>query len=79
MSVADKVKSIIVEVAGVPEEYVTPEATFLDDLGMDSLDAVELIRAFEEEFEISIGDVEVEDIDTAGQALIFIEERLKNK
>ena len=52
MAVADKVKSIIVEQLGVDEEEVTPDASFVDDLGADSLDTVELVMAFEEEFGI---------------------------
>ena len=54
MAVADKVKSIIVEQLGVDEEEVTPDASFVDDLGADSLDTVELVMAFEEEFGIEI-------------------------
>jgi acyl carrier protein len=56
MAVADKVKSIIVEQLGVDEEEVTPDASFVDDLGADSLDTVELVMAFEEEFGIEIPD-----------------------
>ena len=55
-SVADKVKSIIVEQLGVDEEEVTPDASFVDDLGADSLDVVELVMAFEEEFGVEIPD-----------------------
>jgi acyl carrier protein len=56
MAVAEKVKSIIVEQLGVDEEEVTPDASFVDDLGADSLDTVELVMAFEEEFGIEIPD-----------------------
>ena len=62
MAVADKVKSIIVEQLGVDEEEVTPDASFVDDLGADSLDTVELVMAFEEEFGIEIPDEDAEKI-----------------
>ena len=62
MAVADKVKSIIVEQLGVDEEEVTLEASFTEDLGADSLDIVELVMAFEEEFGIEIPDEEAEKI-----------------
>jgi acyl carrier protein len=62
MAVADKVKSIIVEQLGVDEEEVTPDASFVDDLGADSLDTVELVMAFEEEFNIEIPDEDAEKI-----------------
>ena len=74
MAVADKVKSIIVEQLGVDEEEVTPDASFVDDLGADSLDTVELVMAFEEEFDINIPDDAAEKIQTVGQAIKFIEE-----
>ena len=60
MAVSDKVKSIIVEQLGVDEEEVTPDASFVDDLGADSLDTVELVMAFEEEFGIEIPDEDAE-------------------
>ena len=60
MAVADKVKSIIVEQLGVDEEEVTADASFVDDLGADSLDTVELVMAFEEEFGIEIPDEDAE-------------------
>ena len=62
MAVADKVKSIIVEQLGVDEEEVTADASFVDDLGADSLDTVELVMAFEEEFGIEIPDEDAEKI-----------------
>ncbi len=77
MAVADKVKSIIVEQLGVDEEEVTPDASFVDDLGADSLDTVELVMEFEEEFDITIPDEEAEKIQTVGQAIQYIEERTK--
>ena len=72
MAVADKVKSIIVEQLGVDEEEVTPDASFVDDLGADSLDTVELVMAFEEEFGIEIPDDAAEQIKTVGNAIDFI-------
>ena len=74
MAVADKVKSIIVEQLGVDEEEVTPDASFVDDLGADSLDTVELVMELEEEFDINIPDDAAEKIQTVGQAIKFIEE-----
>ncbi len=73
MSVADKVKSIIVEQLGVDAEEVTPEASFTDDLGGDSLDIVELVMAFEEEFDIEIPDEEAEKISRVKEAIAYIE------
>ena len=73
MAVADKVKSIIVEQLGVDEEEVTPEASFVDDLGADSLDTVELVMAFEEEFGVEIPDDAADSILTVGDAVKFIE------
>lgn len=68
----DKVKNLIVEQLGVEEEEVTIEASFIDDLGADSLDIVELIMALEDEFEIEIPDSEAEKITTVGSALDYI-------
>jgi acyl carrier protein len=76
MSVADKVKSIIVEQLGVDAEEVTMDASFTDDLGADSLDIVELVMAFEEEFGIEIPDEEAEKIGRVKEAVSYIE---KNK
>jgi len=73
MAVADKVKSIIVEQLGVDEEEVTPDASFVDDLGADSLDTVELVMAFEEEFGCEIPDGAAEKITTVKNAISFIE------
>jgi acyl carrier protein len=74
--IADKVKKIVVEHLGVEESKVTPEASFIDDLGADSLDNVELVMAFEEEFDIEIPDDAAEHIQTVGDAVKFIGERL---
>ena len=71
--VGEKVKKIIVEHLGVDEAKVTDEASFIDDLGADSLDTVELVMAFEEEFGSEISDSEAEKILTVGDAIRFIE------
>jgi acyl carrier protein len=71
-SIEDKVKSIIVEQLGISEDEVKPEASFIDDLGADSLDIVELVMAMEEEFEIEIPDEEAENIKTVGDAIKYI-------
>ena len=68
MAVADKVKAIIVEQLGVDEEEVTADASFVDDLGADSLDTVELVMAFEEEFGIEIPDEDAEKITRVKEA-----------
>ena len=67
--IATKVKQIIIEKLGVEESEVTPEASFTNDLGADSLDTVELIMEFEKEFNISIPDDQAENISTVGQLL----------
>lgn len=73
-SVQERVKKIVVEQLGVSEDQVTPEASFVDDLGADSLDTVELVMALEEEFDCEIPDDEAEKITTVKQAMAFIEE-----
>ncbi len=75
MAVADKVKSIIAEQLGVKIEEVTPEASFIDDLGADSLDTVELIMALEEEFNVEIPDEDAEKMTKVGDAIKYIEEK----
>ena len=70
---ADRVKKIVVEHLGVEEDKVTPDASFIDDLGADSLDIVELVMAFEEEFGVEIPDDAAEKIQTVGDAIKFIE------
>lgn len=70
--VFEKVKKIIVEQLGVEEDDVTMEASFIDDLGADSLDIVELIMALEEEFDLEIPDSEAEKIKTVGDAVEYI-------
>lgn len=75
--IAQKVKSIIVDKLGVEESEVTPEASFTNDLGADSLDTVELIMEFEKEFNISIPDEQAENISTVGQAISYLEQHVK--
>jgi len=72
--ISQKVKSIIVDKLGVEESEVTPEASFTNDLGADSLDTVELIMEFEKEFNIQIPDDQAEKITTVGHAIAYIEE-----
>ena len=72
-SAAERVKNLVVEQLGVNAEQVTPEATFVDDLGADSLDTVELVMAFEEEFDMEIPDEEAEKIVSVGKAIEYIE------
>ena len=79
MAVVEKVKSIIAEQLGVKQEEVNPEASFIDDLGADSLDTVELVMALEEEFGIEIPDEDAEKITTVGDAIKYIEEKSGNK
>ncbi|WP_410482671.1 MULTISPECIES: acyl carrier protein [unclassified Sphingosinithalassobacter] len=74
MSTADRVKRIVVEHLGVQESEVVPEASFIDDLGADSLDIVELVMAFEEEFGVEIPDDAAEKITTVKDATDYIEE-----
>lgn len=75
--IAQKVKQIIIDKLGVEESEVTPEASFTNDLGADSLDTVELIMEFEKEFNISIPDDQAENISTVGQAISFLEQNIK--
>ena len=74
-SIEQRVKDIIVEQLGVNADQVTPEAKFIEDLGADSLDTVELVMALEEEFEIEIPDEDAEKILTVGKALDYIKEK----
>jgi len=75
--IKSQVVSIIVDKLGVEETEVTPEASFTNDLGADSLDTVELIMEFEKEFNLSIPDEEAEKISTVGDAIKYIEEHSK--
>jgi acyl carrier protein len=75
--IAAKIKAIIVDKLGVDESEVTPEASFTNDLGADSLDTVELIMEFEKEFDIAIPDDQAEKISTVGEAIAYIENNTK--
>jgi acyl carrier protein len=77
MTIAEKVKKMIVEQLGVNESEVNPEAKFIDDLGADSLDIVELVMALEDEYGIEIPDEDAEKIETVGDAIRYIEEHKK--
>lgn len=76
MDVVDRVKELVVEQLGVDAEEVTEEASFIDDLGADSLDIVELVMAFEEEFDLEIPDEDAEKIKTVGDAVGYIKGKL---
>jgi acyl carrier protein len=76
-SVEEKVKHIIVEQLGVDEDEVKPEASFVDDLGADSLDVVELVMALEEEFEMEISDEDAEKLISVQQAIEYIQSHAK--
>ena len=78
-SVEERVKQIIVEQLGVDDAEVTPNASFVDDLGADSLDTVELVMAFEEAFEIEIPDEDAEKIRTVQDAITYINQHAKAK
>ena len=75
--IASRVKAIIVEKLGVDESEVTPEASFTNDLGADSLDTVELIMEFEKEFNFAIPEEQAETIGTVGQAVSYLEKNVK--
>lgn len=75
-NVAERVKKIIVDKLGVDEGEVQPEANFIQDLGADSLDTVELIMEFEKEFDVSIPDEQAEKIQTVGQAIEYLEAQI---
>ena len=77
MSTFERVKKVIVEQLDVSEDEVTPEASFVDDLGADSLDVVELVMGLEEEFDIEIPDEEAEKIQSVGQAVDYIKAHMK--
>jgi len=79
MSVEERVKNIVVEQLGVEPEQVTTEASFVDDLGADSLDNVELVMALEEEFGMEIPDEEAEKIRTVGEAINYINSAAEQK
>jgi acyl carrier protein len=75
-NVEEKVKDIIVEELGVEREKLTSDASFMEDLGADSLDTVELVMAFEKEFDIDIPDEEAEKLRTVGDAMSYLHEKM---
>ena len=77
MDVQAKVKEIVADKLGVEESQITPEASFTNDLGADSLDIVELVMGFEQAFDISIPDEDAEKIGTVGDAVRYLEEKAK--
>ena len=79
MAAVEKVKSIIAEQLGVKPEEVTPEASFIDDLGADSLDTVELVMALEEEFGVEIPDEDAEKMNKVSDAIKYIEDKVAAK
>ena len=79
MNIEEKVKDIISEQLGVKKEEVKPESSFIDDLGADSLDTVEVVMALEEEFAIEIPDEDAEKITTVGEAVKYIDGKIKKK
>jgi len=78
-NIEEKVKEIIAEQLGVKKEEIRPESSFVDDLGADSLDTVEIVMALEEEFGIEIPDEDAEKITTVGEAIQYIEDKVKEK
>ncbi|QQY09152.1 MAG: acyl carrier protein [Candidatus Xiphinematobacter sp.] len=74
-SIEEKVKDIIVEQLGVNLEQITPSASFIEDLGADSLDTVELVMAFEEEFSVDVPDEDAERLKTVGDVIQYIREK----
>jgi len=78
-AITEKVKTVIAEQLGVKTEEVTDQAKFVDDLGADSLDTVELVMALEEEYGIEIPDEDAEKLTTVGDAIKYIEEKLASK
>ena len=78
MAVEDKIKDLIAEHLGVSMNELVPEASFIDDLGADSLDIVELVMAIEEEFGLEISDDDAEKIQTIGDVISYVDERQKD-
>ncbi len=76
MDILEKVKAVVADKLGVEPEKVVPEASFIDDLGADSLDIVELVMGLEDEFGLEISDEEAENIRTVGDAIKFIQEKV---
>ncbi|UCE17480.1 MAG: acyl carrier protein [Gemmatimonadota bacterium] len=79
MALEDRVRDLIVDQLGVSPDEVTREASFIDDLGADSLDTVELIMAFEEEFGIEIPDEDAEKMSTVGDAIEYLEKHVQEE
>ncbi|MCM8773186.1 MAG: acyl carrier protein [Candidatus Omnitrophica bacterium] len=79
MTVEERLKDIIAEQLGVKKEEIKPESSFIDDLGADSLDTVELVMALEEEFGIEIPDEDAEKMTTVGEAIKYIESKTQEK
>jgi len=77
MNVDDKIKEAIIDKLGVEEAQITPEASFIDDLGADSLDTVELIMALEEEFDLEIPDEDAESLTTVKAVVDYIKDKTK--
>ena len=77
-SIEERVRDLVVDQLGVSEDQVNPQASFIDDLGADSLDTVELVMAFEEEFGIDIPDDDAEKMSSVGDAIKFLEENSKS-
>ncbi len=77
-SIEERVKNIIVEQLGVDADQVTTDASFVEDLGADSLDTVELVMAFEEEFDLEIPDEDAEKMQTVGDAVSYLDEHLSS-
>ncbi len=77
MSVEDRIKGLIVDQLGVSGDEIVPEASFIDDLGADSLDIVELVMAMEETFDIEIPDDDAEKIQTIGDAMSYLKTRVE--
>lgn len=77
MSTFERVKKVVVEQLDVAEDEVTPQASFIDDLGADSLDVVELVMGLEEEFDVNIPDEDAEKITTVQEAVDYIDEKAK--
>jgi acyl carrier protein len=75
MTIEERIQAIIVELLGVDEKEVTESASFIEDLGADSLDTVELVMAFEEEFDIEIPDEDAEEIATVADAIRYIKDK----
>lgn len=78
MSLEDRIGAIVIEQLGVSKEEVVSQASFVDDLGADSLDIVELVMAMEEEFDVEIPDDDAEKIQTIGAALSYLKEKLES-